>query len=328
MPKEKQALTQNTALALVKESEDTSLVELNQQQSMARSQQEVQGAIVLAKRFPRNEDQAFARLQRSCQRPSFAESVEYAFPRGGKEVRGPSADLAREAARCWGNIRYGTEVVSESKDERHIRSFAWDLETNNYATQESFFKKRIQRKVEINGMKETRWVEPDERDLLELHNRIAAKAERNCILKVLPPDYIQDAIATAHETLRNRDAVDPDASRKRLIVGFGALGITPEMLGEYLGHPLAQCSPAEFDKLRGIWKSIKDGNSTWAEYAQKAEEESQEVPPEMERIEEIVGLLSWTEARRRKFMAQYKGRMKEALEFLEAELNKDAGGAQ
>jgi hypothetical protein len=330
----------NDSLLLASDSEpsDAPLMEVNQSQAMTRAQQEVQGAVLLAKKFPRSEDDAFLKLQRSCQRSSFAEQTTYRFPRGRKQdpqtgewktnyVEGPSVDLAREAARCWGNIRYGFDVVSESKTERHIRAYAWDVEANTWVTQDAFFKKLIQRKTKVNGMEETVWVEPDERDLLELTNRHAAKAVRNCILQILPKDYIEDALRTASETRSKRDKADPDETRKALVLGFGKLNITPAMLEQYLGHPVAQCSPDELENLRGIWKSIKDGNSTWHEYVQQ-EEESQEVPPEMERIEEIVGLLSWTEARRRKFMAQYKGRMKEALEFLEAELNKDAGGAQ
>jgi hypothetical protein len=43
---------------------------------------------------------------------------------------------------------------------------------------------------------------------------------------------------------------------------FGAV----EMLETFLGHPLAQASPAQIADLRTIYKSIYDGNSTWAEY--------------------------------------------------------------
>jgi len=38
-----------------------------------------------------------------------------------------------------------------------------------------------------------------------------------------------------------------------------------------LGHGLSSASPAEIKKLRGIYKSIDDGNSTWAEYLGKKE---------------------------------------------------------
>ena len=327
-------VTPGSDLMLQDSSEPAALMEVNQSQAMTRAQQEVQGAILLAKKFPRNEDQSFLKLQKSCQRSSFAEETSYRFPRGRRQnpetgewennyVEGPSVDLAREAARCWGNVRYGFDVISETKVERHIRAYAWDVEANTWVTQDAFFKKLIQRKVKVNGIDETRWVEPDERDLLELTNRHAAKAVRNCILQILPKDYIEDALRTAGETKRNRDKSDPEGARKQIVLAFGQLNITPEMLEKYLNHPVAQCSPAELDNLRGIWKSIKDGNSTWFEYTNKAEDESQEAPPEMERINELFGLLGWTEAKRTKFMAQYKGRAAEALQFLEAEMDKE-----
>src|SRR5215207_7367078 len=71
----------------------------------AEKQFEIQSAIVLAKRFPRNEDQSFQKLMKACGRTTFAEEAEYSFPRGGSMVKGPSVFLAREAARVRTNIR-------------------------------------------------------------------------------------------------------------------------------------------------------------------------------------------------------------------------------
>jgi len=72
---------------------------------ISREQHEIQAAIISAKKFPRDENQAYAKAIKSVQRPSMAESATYNFPRGGKSISGPSVDLARELARCWGNIR-------------------------------------------------------------------------------------------------------------------------------------------------------------------------------------------------------------------------------
>jgi hypothetical protein len=55
-------------------------------------------------------------------------------------------------------------------------------------------------------------------------------------------------------------------------MAFSEFNITPEMLEKKLGHPLAQCSPAEIAELRTTYKSIADGNSTWADYAAAASE--------------------------------------------------------
>lgn len=249
--------------------------------AMIRAQQEVQGAMILAKKFPRNEDAAFASLMKSCSRSSFAERAEYRFPRGNKKneetgkweknyVVGPSAYLIREATRFWGNIQTGTEIVRDTEDERHIRSFAWDMQTNVRRTAEVTFRKLIQRKN--FDTKVTEWVRPDERDLRELHNKHAAIAERNCAAQLLPSDLIDEACQTSRETTKAEFTKDPDEAKKRLIKAFSVINITVEKLESFLGHKVSECSPAELVELRSIWSSINDGNSTWDEnVAAKAE---------------------------------------------------------
>lgn len=233
--------------------------------SAAEKQFEIQSAITIAKRFPRNEDQAFARLMKAADRTSFAEDAAYNFPRGGTAVEGPSVNLAREAARVWGNIRYGQVVLADDEDDRQIGGWAWDLESNVKVTAEDAFAKLIQRKTK-GGNGGTSWIKPDERDLRELTNRRGAILVRNCILQLLPKDLIEDALVRCKATLKKGAETDPDGARKKLILAFSQLNISPDMLEQRLGHPLAASSPAEIAELRTIYKSIADGNSTWSEY--------------------------------------------------------------
>lgn len=236
--------------------------ELAQTSASATAQYEIQSAIVVARQFPRNEDAAFQRLMRACDRTTFAQDAEYIFPRGGSNVRGPSINVAREAARCWTNIRHGLDVIRDDEDERHIRAWCWDMEANVKVTAEDSFKKLIFRK---NGG----WIKPDERDLRELTNRRGAILTRNCILQVLPRDLIEDAISRCQDTLKKDAGANPEAARKKVILAFGDIGVTVEMLEKKLGHKIAESSPAEIAELRAIYASIKDGNSTWREYAQE-----------------------------------------------------------
>lgn len=225
----------------------------------AEKQFEIQSAIVLAKKYPRDEDAAFTKLMKACGRTSFAEEAEYSFPRGNQTVRGASVNLAREAARVWGNVRYGLTILRDDAGSRQIQGWAWDLETNTKISSEDDFQKLIFRKGKG-------WVPPDERDLRELTNRRGAILVRNCILQVVPKDLIEDARAKCNETLRATAAKDPDGARKKILLAFSELNVTPEMLAAYLGHPLAQSSPAEIADLRAVYKSIADGNTTWADY--------------------------------------------------------------
>lgn len=244
----------------------------------AKEQHEIQAAITIAKRFPRNEAGCFQKLMAAAGRASFAEDATYSFPRGDKEVTGPSVNLAREAARIWGNIRYGLYVVRDDEDSRLIRGFAWDVETNTKVEVEDDFKKLIQRKVKGGKPGETIWLIPDERDLRELTNRRGAILLRNAILQVLPKDLIEDALFQCSEALEKAAGENPEGARKRLLVDFGSINVTVEQIEQKLNHSFAQSTPKELAELRGICKSIIDGQSTWAEYVKGAEVKATEKP--------------------------------------------------
>lgn len=236
--------------------------------AVAREESEIKAAIVVAKNFPRDEAACYARVMKSCQRPGFAECSAYSFPRGGQQVSGPSVDLAREMARCWGNIRYGLRIVSADKDWVHIKGWALDLETNNYIEAEDKFQKLIQRKNKRTGT--TEWVSPDERDLRELVNRRGAILVRNSILQILPPDVTDDAMERCSETMRKAARGDIEQSKeqsiRRLVMAFDTLSISADMLAKRLGHELNLINVDELAELRKIYKAIADGVAKRDEY--------------------------------------------------------------
>lgn len=257
--------------------------------SLAAEQQfEIQSAITIAKKFPRDEDTSSKMLMKACGRKAFAEDATYAFPRGGSTISGPSVNLAREGARTWGNIRYGCDIVREDEISRLIRGWAWDMETNTRVSAEDQFKKLIQRKAG----KETIWIKPDERDLRELTNRRAAILIRNSILQLLPKDLIEDALEAAKATLKKTVKQDPEAVNK-MINAFLAYRVNSSMIEKRLGHDPKKATPEELEELRGIFNSIRDGNSTVEEYfdvaganqedkpaATKSEELARQLKPE------------------------------------------------
>jgi len=244
--------------------------------AVAREEAELKAAIIVAKRFPRNEYDAFTKIIKACERPSFAEEAQYVFPRGGEMIDGPSAPFARSASTYWGNIRSGIRIVSKDDDWIHLKGWAHDAENNVYREEEAKFRRLIYRKK--GG-----WQKPDERDERELTNRIGAIAERNAILKCMPNDVIEDAMRQVKETKRKAAAGElknfqsrQDAIR-RIVKAFFEVYVSAEMLVRFLGHPLEAVNEDELVKLRGIWKSISDGNSKREEYfdmnaAQGAEE--------------------------------------------------------
>lgn len=243
--------------------------ELSTSAMAAEKEAEVKAAIISARQFPRSEDDAFVRLMRSCERSSFAADVCYEYPRGGTDIKGPSVKLAREAARIWGNIRYGQSIVADDDDSRTIRGEAWDCETNTRVTAEDTFAKKIWRKNKRGGGGE--WVTPDERDLRELTNRRGAILVRNCILQLLPPDLIEDAVRRADSTNASEVAKDPERHRKQVTESFASIGVPVRELEQFLGLPIGQASPAQLQRLRDVYKSIRDGNSSWVDYKPKGD---------------------------------------------------------
>lgn len=224
----------------------------------AREEAELKGAIFLARQYPRNEAQAYTAIMNTCKRPGFAEQARYSFPRGNQTVAGPSINMARELARRWGNIRFGLRVVGVDDDMVHIRGYAYDLETNLLVEHEDKFARLIYRRS--RG-----WIEPDERDLRELVNRRGAILVRNAILQVVPTDVVEDAMRAVGETLTKAAAGDIEQSReqavRRLTLAFDAFGVTTEMLEEHLGNPLDAITPEQLADLRGVYRSINDGNT-------------------------------------------------------------------
>lgn len=251
-------MSMSTDLATGTSEQETGELAVTTAQAMARH--EIEGAIIIANRFPRNEGDAFGRIMESCKRFTFAGMAVYSYPRGGQQIEGPSVNLAREAARCWGNIRYGCDIVHDDDENRTVRGWAWDLQTNTKETQDATFAKLIYRKK--GG-----WIKPDERDLRELTNKHGAICVRNCLVHLMPPDLTNEAMDTSKATVRAGVAQDMDAHRKKMIVAFRSVGVTVEALEAHLGHPLSQAHADEVANLRTIYKSIADGNSTWSEYA-------------------------------------------------------------
>jgi hypothetical protein len=251
-------------------------------ESMAQT--EIQGAITVAKRFPRDELAHGARIVKACARPGLANVARYTFKRGGKTVTGASAPFTREIARMWSNMRWGFYVVSDGGTERTIRAWAWDLENNNKAEQDDSFKKLIQRKDKDSGT--TRWVEPDERDLRELTNRRAAIAVRNCLLQLIPKDVVEDALAACDTTLENKVKEDPAGAMKQMLQAFLGLGITGEMLAVYLKHPVQASQPKEIAQLRSIFTAIRDGQATWTDFVEQPGQQSSSRPKTLDDLKD------------------------------------------
>jgi hypothetical protein len=217
----------------------------------SRQAQEVQAAMVVAKRFPRDEYAAMQRIERACQRRGLAETAVYAYPKGGQTVTGPSIRLAECLAQNWGNVDFGVIELEQRDGESTVMAYAWDLETNTRQTK--VFSVRHERKARGSVVRLE-----DPRDIYELVANQGARRLRACVLGVIPGDVVETAMAACEHTLASDS--EPLAKRvHKMVSAFGEMGVTAEMLADRLGHKLDVTTEAEAVQLRRIFTSLRDG---------------------------------------------------------------------
>lgn len=232
---------------------------------------EIQAAILLAKKFPRDEPEAQKSLLGICDLTTFAEGAYYSFPRGRKLdeatgqwkqniVSGPSIRMAREMARIYGNFRYGFTISHEDDDGRLLVAYAWDVQSNNRTTSSDYFKKLILRRVGTGQDATTIPVTADERELRELTNRRASILMRNCILSLLPSYFVDNAVAICKKTVAGGGEKSDLLERvEKMKAAFAQLGVSILQIESYLRKPLLEFSAEDLGELRGIYESLVEG---------------------------------------------------------------------
>lgn len=240
------------------------------------SKARIQSAYIMALQKPRNIDDSRDKILHACRRPMFAEKVEFSKPVGGKNIHGASIRFAELALREWGNVLSDVQVLYEDETTRRTRIMVIDLETNASFSKEIQISKTVERSVakdrEVLGERTNTsgkkvYIVKATDD--EIHNKEAAlisKALRNEGLRLIPSDIIDEAIEVAHDTLKKRDAADPDAAKKKVLDAFSGIGVKPKDIQGYLKHSTDAMTPAELQELRSIYSAIKDGEAKWIDY--------------------------------------------------------------
>lgn len=225
-----------------------------------RQAQEVQAAMVIAKKFPRDEIEAYSRIMRACQRKSLAEQSMYEYPRGGQKVTGPSIRLAEALAQNWGNLDYGIVELEQKDGESQVMAYAWDLETNTRQT-------KIFSVPHVRGTKKGNKALTDPRDIYEMVANQGARRLRACILGVIPGDVIDSAIEQCEITLKSNNG-EPliDRVRKMVKVFEDKFSVSKEMIEEYLGCSSEAFSENDFVRLRKVYGSLRDGMAKREDY--------------------------------------------------------------
>ncbi len=223
----------------------------------ARAVAEVAAALRGAQDMPRNEDKARAQLLRACSTFALAERAFYSVPNRGN---GPSVHLARELARCWGNVQHGMVELKrdDGAGESEMQAFAWDVE-NNTRSVRSF----VNPHVRMKGKQ--RQALTDTNDIVNNNNNAASRAVRETIFTVIPVWFREEAIAACRETLERGDGDSLTTRITKALGAFRRLDVTPEQLETRLRRKRDEWDAQDVADLTVLFQSLRAGDTTVAD---------------------------------------------------------------
>jgi hypothetical protein len=223
----------------------------------SRAVAEVQAAIVVAQQCPRDINAAIAEMRQSCQQQYLAERAFFRFPRGGQTVSGPSVHLARELARCWGNVQYGlTELRRDDEyGESEMQAWAWDVQKNS-RNSSTFI---VPHKRDKRGGAEKL---TDLRDIYENNANNGSRRVREAIFAILPPWFVEEAKELCAKTLRDGGGKPLNIRVADAIKAFEGLGITLDRIEGKLGRPSTRWTEHDVAQLIVTFKSLQRGEIT------------------------------------------------------------------
>jgi hypothetical protein len=220
-----------------------------------RQAQEVQAAVIMAKRFPRDWVEVERKLIQSCKRPKLAEIAIYEYPRGGTKVTGPSIRLAEAAAQAMGNIDFGWTEIQRLEDESICTAYAWDIENNiRRATTFSVphYRDTKQGKKRLS----------DDRDIYEMCANQASRRMRGCILQVVPGDLVDLAISECEKTLQANLGTVQEQAAKWAKLFEKEYNIKRESIMKYLGSRPETWTQNDIFRLRKLYNALQDNMTT------------------------------------------------------------------
>lgn len=269
------------------------------QVATSRQAQEIQSAMVIAQRFPRDTNRSYTRIIEDCKRKTLAEKSVYAYPRGGTTVTGPSIRLAECMARAWGNLDFGIvelerkPAMGSIPGESVIQAYCYDLETNTKSTTVFTVRHARDKNITVGGVKKKIQEQlTDERDIYEMVANQGARRLRARILAIIPVDIVETAVNQCRLTMKGGQGPLIDRVRN-MLVAFKAYGVTQEMVEKYLGHTLEATNEDELVDLINIGNSLKDGAASREDFfempqveekTEVASEEKKEAPEQEQKL--------------------------------------------
>lgn len=249
----------------------------------SRAIAQVQGALVVARQNPRDTIAASNRMRETCVLKATAERAFYRYRRGGQVVTGPSIHLAAEIARCWGNVDFGVQELRRDDvgGMSEMQAFAWDLETNVRV----FSTFIVPHKRDKQGGPT---VLVDMRDIYENNANQAARRLRECILRILPTAYKEEAKDICMEVLQKGGGEPIEQRREKLLTAFMGVNVTRRMIEHKMGRAADRLTEFDIGNLAVIYKSITRGETSVGEEFEidAAAEANEELKRQREQVRE------------------------------------------
>lgn len=214
---------------------------------------DAQGALIIAKRFPRNINAALEQFLVTCSNPSFAGSAFYSMPRGGQTISGPSIRFAEEAARCIGNIEFGIRELSRDEGRSEVEAFAWDKETNT----KSVHQFSVRHVIDLSGGKSKE--AKSERDIDDLVSNKGGRRLRARILAIIPKWFQDEGVEKCRQTIAGQTAEPLPTRIRKMMKAFANFGVTEKMLTTYMEKPLDEVTLDELVDLTGVFNALREG---------------------------------------------------------------------
>ncbi len=223
----------------------------------ARAVAEVAAAVQVAQQVPRNLQNARQQMLDSCGMQFLAERAFFRYNRGGGAVTGETVHLARELARCFGNVQYGISELR--RDDEHgqseMQAFAWDVQNNTRASTTFIVPHGRDTK---DGMKKL----TDLRDIYENNANMGARRLREQIFAILPKWFTEEAKEACRRTLQDGGGKPLAVRIDDLIKAMRKLGVTDQQLIDRVGRRADQWTPEDVASLGVVWRSISNGEVT------------------------------------------------------------------
>jgi hypothetical protein len=253
----------------------------------SRAVAEVQAAIIVAQQCPRDVSAAVTAMRESCSQTALAERAFFRYSRGGSAVTGPTVHLARELARCWGNVQYG--LVEMRRDDEfgqsEMQSFAWDVQTNTRNSSTFVVPHRRDTKDGVRAL-------TDMRDIYENNANNGARRVREAIFAILPAWFVEEAKDRCSATLKGGGGEPLPKRIANGVAHFASIGVGLDQLESKLGRARARWTEHDVAQLVVITKSLQRGEITVEEEFPPARVTADELPAAVASAAEDHDLLS------------------------------------